>query len=85
MKKMISLLIALVTAAAVCVGAVITAASLPGDMNNDGEVNNKDVVTLFRYVSGGSADYDAVYDFNGDNEVNNKDVVALFREVSAAK
>lgn len=54
-----------------------------GDTNGDGEIDNKDVVVLFRYVSG-SGEYDAVYDFDGDGEVNNKDVVALFREVSAA-
>jgi hypothetical protein len=52
-----------------------------GDVNDDGEVNNKDVVALFRYVSAGGA-YEAAYDFNGDGDVNNKDVVALFRYVS---
>ncbi|MBR6922600.1 MAG: leucine-rich repeat protein [Clostridia bacterium] len=54
----------------------------PGDVNGDNSTDNKDVVVLFRYVSG-SSEYNALYDFNGDNEVNNKDVVALFREVSA--
>ena len=54
-----------------------------GDINGDGEVDNKDVVLLFRYVSGGGKSGDeSVYDFNGDGEVNNKDVVALFRYVS---
>ena len=55
----------------------------PGDVNEDGDIDNKDVVVLFRYVSSGSALYDVVYDFNGDEEVNNKDVVALFRHVSS--
>ena len=56
----------------------------PGDCNGDGKVNNKDVVTLFRYVSSGANDADpAVYDFNGDGKINNKDVVALFRYVSS--
>ena len=54
-----------------------------GDVNGDGSVDNKDVVSLFRYVSSAEAAYDAVYDFNGDNEVNNKDVVSLFKAVSA--
>ena len=58
--------------------------SKPGDMNGDNTVDNKDVVTLFRYASG-NAGYDAVYDYNNDNEVNNKDVVELFRFVSAAQ
>lgn len=51
-----------------------------GDVNNDGEANNKDVVVLFRYVSAGGVD--PAYDFSGDGEVNNKDVVSLFRYIS---
>ena len=57
---------------------------LKGDCNNDGVVDNKDVVILFRYVSSGEkAEDESVYDFNGDGEADNKDVVALFRYVSA--
>lgn len=56
---------------------------LAGDIDGDGEVNNKDVVVLFRYVSGSNrSDDESVYDFNEDGEVNNKDVVELFRYVS---
>lgn len=63
----------------------VNARSLPtGDMNHDGLVNNKDVVALFKYVSG---DAEAVtvtdaLDFNNDGAVNNKDVTALFKAVS---
>ena len=54
-----------------------------GDCSGDGELDNKDVVLLFKYVSSGvKADDETVYDFNGDGEVNNKDVIALFRFVS---
>lgn len=57
---------------------------IPGDVNRDGSVNNKDVVSLFKYVSSGeTAENESVYDFNGDGVVNNKDVVALFKYVSA--
>ena len=56
---------------------------LKGDCDGNGEVNNKDVVTLFRYVSGNDkVEDESAYDFNGDKEVNNKDVVELFRYVS---
>lgn len=56
---------------------------LPGDINDDGNVNNKDVVALFRYVSGSSVTVNvAAVDINGDGSINNKDVVALFRYVS---
>ena len=55
-----------------------------GDVNEDGSIDNKDVVTLFRYVSSENREEDeTVYDFNGDNEVDNKDVVTLFRYISA--
>ena len=55
----------------------------PGDINGDGEANNKDVVILFRYVSGDKKlDDESAYDFNGDNEVNIKDTVRLFKYLS---
>ena len=54
-----------------------------GDCNDDGKINNKDVVALFRYVSGSEKVSDeTAYDFNEDGSVNNKDVAALFRYVS---
>lgn len=54
-----------------------------GDITGDGEINNKDVVTLFKYVSGTPVEVvvDAL-DVNGDGEVDNKDVVTLFKTVS---
>ena len=59
---------------------------IPGDINGDGEANNKDVVALFRFVSGSKADVNEIaLDVNGDGEVNNKDVVELFRFVSKAQ
>ena len=95
MKKIISLLICafIIIAAAVpalaegedmlLIGETEAAA---GDINLDGEANNKDVVTLFRYVSAGiKAEDESLYDFNGDAEVNNKDVVALFRYLSSTE
>ncbi len=58
---------------------------VPGDINGDGSVNNKDVVALFKYVSGSEvAVNDIALDINGDGSVNNKDVVALFKYVSGA-
>ena len=58
---------------------------LRGDVNGDGSVNNKDVVMLFRHLSG--VDQPVVkenLDVNADGAVNNKDVTALFRYVSEA-
>lgn len=55
---------------------------LLGDMNEDGKINNKDVVTLFRAISGTNVVYYGLYDFNGDKKLNNKDVVSLFRYIN---
>lgn len=56
----------------------------PGDVNSDGSVDNKDVIALFRYVSGDQSQVSAVSsaDVNEDGAVDNKDVVMLFRYVS---
>ena len=61
---------------------VIYAFDLIGDVDGDGELNNKDVVLLFRYVSHESPEYAAEYDVNSDGSINNRDVVALFRALS---
>ena len=58
-----------------------------GDLNVDGEINNKDVVLLFKYVSGDSGAVrlsEHAADVNNDGNVNNKDVVLLFRAASGA-
>ena len=82
MKKFITLLSALITAA-ICMAAS-AAAAFPGDINGDKEINNKDVAALFRYVSGiTSGAVKDNCDFNGDGKINNKDVTALFRSVSS--
>ena len=55
----------------------------PGDINGDGEVNNKDVTRLFRYLSGYDVEVvEAALDVNGDGSVNNKDLTRLFRYLS---
>ena len=67
---------------AVCVICGYDGSTAPkGDINNDGDENNKDVIVLFRYVSSGGTDLK--YDFSGDGEINNKDVVSLFRYISS--
>ncbi|MBQ7698872.1 MAG: dockerin type I repeat-containing protein [Clostridia bacterium] len=84
MKKIVSLLILIIMISAVFLGTGIFAKGIKGDTNGDGATDNKDVVTLFRYVSGITSGAVAENcDFNNDKEINNKDVVALFRAVSA--
>ena len=60
-----------------------TTESTPGDVNGDGEIDNKDVVTLFRFLSGVKMTVALENcDFNKDGKVNNKDVTLLFRYLS---
>ncbi len=58
---------------------------LSGDVNLDGAVDNRDVVLLFKYVSGGAtvASDDAA-DIDADDALTNKDVAVLFKYVSGA-
>lgn len=88
MKRVISILLSVVMTAAV-IGTLALAqgnVTVKGDVNGDGELDNKDVVALFRYVSGGEKIEDeSAYDINGDGGVDNKDVTALFRELSGGE
>ena len=56
---------------------------VPGDINDDGEVNNKDITRLFQYLSGWDVEVcDKALDVNGDGNVNNKDMTRLFQYLS---
>ena len=64
-------------------GTVTVRDYIPGDINNDGVVNNKDFSRLFQYLSGWNvAVNEAALDVNGDGSVNNKDATRLFQYVS---
>ena len=56
-----------------------------GDINGDGMIDNKDVVTLFKKLSSEDADLDpAICDINGDGNIDNKDLMCLFRMLSGS-
>lgn len=56
---------------------------IPGDINNDGKVNNKDLTRLFQYLSKWNVEVNAqALDVNGDGKVNNKDLTRLFQYLS---
>lgn len=78
MKKIISVLLAAVM-------LTVSVLAVSGDVNGDNELNNKDVVSLFRYVSGNkdAVKNESECDVNGDGNVDNKDVVMLFRKASS--
>ena len=62
---------------------VITEATpdhIPGDINGDGVVNNKDVLRLQKYLKDPTTTVNAAaLDVNGDGKVNNKDLIRLTR------
>lgn len=68
---------------AVIDGIITVIEYIPGDINGDGEVNNKDITRLFQYLS----DWDVsvnerALDVNGDGDINNKDLTRLFQYLS---
>lgn len=64
-------------------GSVTIFNGLPGDINMDQKVNNKDATRLFQYVAGWEVETDeAALDCNGDGKVNNKDATRLFQYVA---
>ena len=60
--------------------------NLIGDCNGDDKINNKDVVTLFKFISSDAMIDNQIiqyiFDFNIDDNVNNKDVVSLFKYIN---
>ena len=55
---------------------------LPGDVNMDGKVNNKDVTRLMKYIKYKNVEVDMkAIDVNGDGKSNNKDVTRLMKYI----
>lgn len=57
----------------------------PGDLNGDGEVNNRDAILMRVRVSQADPEYDPAADLNGDGQINNKDVILLRIQLSQIK
>ena len=53
---------------------------LPGDINGDGQVNNRDATRLFQFLAGWNVEVDKnALDVNGDGRINNRDATLLFQ------
>ena len=56
---------------------------IPGDINGDEVVNNKDLTALLKYLSGCEVEViDKALDVNADGYVNNKDLIRLLKYLS---
>lgn len=64
-------------------GTVTAVSHTPGDINDDGKLNNKDATRLMQYLSGWNVDViPEALDVNGDGKLNNKDVTRLLKYLS---
>lgn len=64
-------------------GVVSVSKHLPGDVNDDGKVNLKDVIRLNQYVAGWNVTVNSISaDANSDGKVNLKDVIRLNQYVA---
>ncbi|MBR3963790.1 MAG: hypothetical protein IKJ80_00090 [Clostridia bacterium] len=64
-------------------GSVRVIEYIPGDINGDGKVNNKDATRLLQYLSDWDVEViEAALDTNGDGKVNNKDATRLLQYLS---
>lgn len=62
---------------------VVYQAYIPGDINGDNAVDNKDLTRLFQHLSNWDVSVNApALDVNGDNSVDNKDLTRLFQFLS---
>jgi len=58
---------------------ILSLSVLPGDINGDGKLNNKDVTRLMQFLAGWEVEAVAAPDINGDGKLNNKDVTRLMQ------
>ena len=64
-------------------GNITVYKSIPGDMDGDRKLTNRDAIQLFRFVSNWNIDLSKVNtDLNGDGKTNNIDCIMLFRKVA---
>lgn len=64
-------------------GSVTVIKCLPGDINGDQKVNNKDFTRLFQYLSDWDVEVsETCLDVNNDGNINNKDFSRLFQYLS---
>ncbi len=56
---------------------------IPGDLNGDNKVNNRDAIAMINYLANGISNYDETfYDLDGSGRINNIDVSQLIRNLS---
>ena len=62
------------------VNVSVTTDYIPGDVNGDGSINNRDASAVLRYLAGYSVTLvESALDVNGDGSVNNRDASAILR------
>lgn len=77
MKKLISIILSVAIAAALCVGAQ---ARLVGDIDSNGKVTSADALSVLQYSVGSLSNINTKYaDVNGDGHVNSNDALTILQ------
>lgn len=64
-------------------GSISVLSHTPGDINNDGMVDNRDITRLFQYLSNWDVIVnESALDVNGDSVIDNRDLTRLFQYLS---
>ena len=87
MARTLAVAVAVLLILCLCVGSLVVSATNDaytlGDVNGDGEVNNKDIGQLQRFLNAwGISVNEAAADVNRDGSINNKDVGILQRHLN---
>ena len=82
-KRLISLLLAALTAAALCAVSFAHPA-WSGDADGNSVINSRDVIAIMKHILGDESELAPTADYNSDGKINSRDVVLVMKYITGA-